>query len=64
VSKLGEYEDKKLQETILAFEGIIDKRSIHASGIYIYNEPYYKRNALMMSPSDVPTTQFDMSDSD
>ncbi|MCF8001677.1 MAG: PHP domain-containing protein [Halanaerobiales bacterium] len=64
VSRLKEYEDKKLKEVILAFEGIVEKRSIHASGIYIYNEPYYKRNAMMMSPSSVPTTQFDMSDSD
>lgn len=63
-AKLKEYDDKKLRKTILAFEGIIDKRSIHASGIYIYNEDYYKRNAMMMSPSGVPTTQFDMSDSD
>ncbi len=63
-AKLKEYDNKKLRKTILAFEGIIDKRSVHASGIYIYNESYYKRNAMMMSPGGVPTTQFDMADSD
>lgn len=64
IAEVDKYSDKRLRETMLGFEGLIDKRSIHASGIYIYNEPYFCRNAMMISPGGVRTTQFDMSDSD
>lgn len=53
-----------LLDILLNIEGLIDKRSIHASGVYIYNNGYLKHNALMRAPNGQETTQFDMEDSD
>ncbi|AZV43583.1 DNA polymerase [Peribacillus asahii] len=53
-----------LKEISLRIENLVNKRSIHASGVYIYNEEYTKHNAMMRSSSGQPTTQFDMGDSD
>jgi len=54
----------KLKETAMYIEGIINKRSIHASGVYIYNEPYWKHNSLMRSASGQEVTCWSMEDSD
>lgn len=51
-------------ETILTIEGLCCGKSVHASGLYIFNEEYYEINAMMQSNSGQPTTQFDMGDSD
>ena len=48
----------------MAIEGIVNKRSIHASGVYIFNDGYLDFNAMMKAPNGQPTTQFNMADSD
>jgi DNA polymerase-3 subunit alpha len=53
-----------LEEMILKIEGLVNKRSIHAAGVYIFNNGFVERNALMKAPNGQPTTQWDMDDSD
>lgn len=53
-----------LIENVIAIEGLVCGRSIHASGIYIYNEEYHKHNAMMKAPNGQPITQYDMKCSD
>lgn len=53
-----------LKETALKLEGLINKRSIHAGGVIVFNEPYYKSNALMKAPNGLPITQFNLKDSE
>lgn len=53
-----------LTETALAIEGLINKRSSHASGIYIFTSNYWNHNAMMKARNGLWTTQFDMTDSD
>jgi DNA polymerase-3 subunit alpha len=55
---------KGLLESALDLEGLIVGRSIHASGLYIFNDNYIKQNSLMKSPSGEDTTCWSMSDSD
>ncbi len=62
VAEVEQYEG--LLEIILRIEGLVNKRSSHASGVYIYNHGYLRNNALMKAPSGLETTQFDMDDSD
>jgi DNA polymerase III subunit alpha len=54
----------KLKETALKIEGLVNKRSIHAGGVIIFNEPYYKSNAMMKAPNGTPITQFNLGDSE
>lgn len=54
----------KLEEVILKIEGLVNKRSIHAAGIYIFNDGFEEMNALMRAPNGQAITQWDMSDSD
>ena len=51
-------------DSIMTIEGLCNGKSVHASGIYIYNNEYSDMNCMMQSSSGQPTTQFDMSDSD
>lgn len=51
-----------LAETAMGIEGLINGHSVHAGGVVVFNEPYTVRNALMMSPNGVPTTQFNLDD--
>jgi len=53
-----------LKEMCLKIEGIVNKRSIHAGGIYIFNEDFLESNAMMRAPSGQWTTQFEMHDSE
>ena len=53
-----------LEETMLRIEGIRNKRSVHASGVYIFNNGYLEMNAMMKAPSGQPITQWAMADSD
>lgn len=53
-----------LKETALKIEGLVKSRSVHASGVYIYNSDYTKHNAMMRASSGQMTTQWEMSDSD
>ena len=62
IKELMRYEG--LVENIIAIEGLCCGRSSHASGVYIYNHPYWESNAMMKTPKGLEVTQYDMSDSD
>jgi DNA polymerase-3 subunit alpha len=62
IEEIEKYED--LRETIEGIEGLVSGRSVHASGIYIFNDGFVKQNAMMKSTSGTPITQFNMQDSD
>lgn len=53
-----------LLDIMLSIEGLVDKRSIHASGVYIYNHGFLDYNARMKAPNGQDITQFSMNDSD
>jgi DNA polymerase III subunit alpha len=53
-----------LQDVALRIENLVKSRSVHASGVYIYNSDYTEHNAMMKASSGQSTTQFDMGDSD
>lgn len=53
-----------LLEIIISIEGLVNKRSIHASGVMLYNESPFETNALMRSPNGDLTTQFSLKDSE
>src|SRR5699024_8200668 len=53
-----------LMNNALKIENLVKNNSVHASGIYIFNDRYTKQNAMMKSSRGLETTQFDMSDSD
>lgn len=54
----------KLTETALSIESLVNKSSSHAGGVVIYNQPYWKTNAMMTTPSGMPVTQFNLKDSE
>lgn len=62
IKELMTYEG--LIENVIEIEGLVCGRSVHASGVYIYNEEYWHYNAMMKAPSGQPITQYDMSCSD
>lgn len=51
-------------DSIMTIEGLCNGKSVHASGIYIFNGEYSEINCMMQSSNGQPTTQFDMGDSD
>lgn len=53
-----------LKELALRISGLRDKRGVHASALYIFDNGYTDMNACMFSSSGIKTTQFSMSDSD
>ena len=62
INEVSKYEG--LMEISLKIENLIKNNSVHASGIYIFNNKYTKQNAMMKSSTGLETTQFDMADSD
>jgi DNA polymerase III subunit alpha len=62
INEIDKYEG--LKEVAMKIEGIENKRSIHAGGIYIFNNDYIEQNAMMKAPNGQPTTQFSMNDSE
>ena len=58
INEIEKYEG--LKETALNIEGLINKRSIHAGGILVLNEPYFKSNALMKAPNGELISQFNL----
>ncbi|WP_259445799.1 helix-hairpin-helix domain-containing protein [Paenibacillus lautus] len=46
----------------MKIEGLVNKRSIHASGVIVFNEEYYKSNALMTAPNGTHVTQLSLED--
>ncbi len=61
INEIEKYEN--LKEISLKIEGRINKRSIHAGGLVVFNEPYYKSNAMMKAPNGTPITQYNLDDS-
>lgn len=54
----------RLKEVAFGIEGLVNKRSIHASGVYIFSTDFTDWNAMMRAPSGQPITQFNMNNSD
>lgn len=52
-----------LLDTAMAVEGIVSGRSIHASGVIIFDSPYIDHNVMMRAPNGQAITQWDMDDS-
>jgi len=61
---VSEYTDKNLLNVILGIEGLINKRSTHACGILILNEPITKHNSVMRSPSGELISAYELHDSE
>lgn len=62
---LNEFEaNPGLREIVETIEGLISGRSVHASGIYIFNKGYDYQNAMMKTTGGQQVTQFNMQDSD
>lgn len=55
---------KGLKEIMFSIEGLVNKRGIHASGVYLFNNGFIDYNAIMKAPNGNLITQFDMNDSD
>ncbi|WP_253957045.1 PHP domain-containing protein [Paenibacillus oleatilyticus] len=62
INEINKYEN--LKEVALKIEGIENKRSIHAGGIYIFNGDFIESNAMMKAPNGQWITQFSMGDSE
>lgn len=64
INEVNNYSELNLKDIMLAIEGIIVGRSIHASGVYVFKDGFIKQNALMKAPNGSYTTQWNMNDSD
>lgn len=53
-----------LIENVIAIEGLVCGRSVHASGVYIFNSEFWNHNAMMKAPKGQWITQYDMKCSD
>lgn len=62
VNMVSEYPE--LLETVEQIEGLCSGRSVHASGVYIFNNGYVAQNAMMKTTGGQYVTQFNMGDSD
>ena len=49
-----------LLDIIYGIDGLVNKRSQHASGVILYNTDPWETNAIMRSPNGDLTTQFDL----
>lgn len=54
---------KDLLKIAQGIEGIVSGRSIHASGVIIFDNPCVENNAIMRAPNGQLITQFNMDDS-
>ena len=61
INECNRYEG--LLDKALSIEGLVSGRSIHASGVIIFDPCYTDYNAAMRAPNGQPITQFDMNDS-
>lgn len=61
IDEMLRYEN--LIENVMAIEGTVCGRSVHASGVFISNSAIWEWNALMKAPNGQEITQFDMNDS-
>ena len=53
-----------LLDIMFGIEGLVNKRSQHASGVIIYNEDPWNTGAVMKSPNGELTTQFSLHDAE
>lgn len=53
-----------LLDIMFSIEGLVNKRSQHASGVILYNNSPFETNALMRSPNGDLTTQFALHESE
>lgn len=53
-----------LLEIMMSIEGLVNKRSQHASGVILYNESPFETDALMRSPNGDLITQFSLHDAE
>lgn len=53
-----------LIETMRKIYGLINGRSIHASGVFVFDNGYIKQNSLIRAPNGSFTTCWDMKDSE
>ena len=58
VSKINEYPG--LLEIMVAIEGLVNKRSSHASGVILFDEDPYQFGCFMKTPSGDIITQYDL----
>lgn len=61
---IDEYVEKDLLNVALGIEGIINKRSSHASGILIVNHDFTDNNAIMRTPSGEVVSQYSLHESE
>ena len=54
----------RLLDVAMSIEGMVCGRSIHASGVIIFDDPYTEHNCMMRSPNGQTTTQWSMEDSE
>lgn len=54
----------RLLEIIEQIEGLVNKRTLHASGVILYNVEPWHTNAVMKSPSGDLSTQFELHNSE
>lgn len=66
IPRMVKYKDRypKLFEIALELEGLVNKRSSHASGVIIYPEEIYKYNSIMYTNGGTKTTGWTMADSE
>lgn len=62
LNKIAEYPG--LQEAVQEIEGLVNGRGVHASGFYIFSQPYLEQNSLMKTPTGLDCTCWEMADSD
>lgn len=62
IRKISEHE--LLLETVLEIEGLVSGRSSHASGFYIFSNPYIEQVGRMKTPTGLDVTCWDMDDAD
>lgn len=62
IEEIEKYEG--LKDIIFSIEGLVNKRGVHASGVYIFNNGFMDYTAMMKAPSGVEITQYDMGDCD
>lgn len=61
---VSEYSDKNLLKVTLGIEGLINKRSSHACGILLLNEPITKHNSIMRTPNGELISAYELHDSE
>lgn len=62
ISEVEKYEG--LKEAMFLIEGLVCGRSIHASGVYVFENGYIEQNSKMRAPNGSFTTAWTMKDSD